>query len=153
MEREAYQPAIDVYLLLRRTHDAVARRVEAELNKQGITTIQYGVIRHLCDGQSLSLTELSERLFRSASNMTTLIDRMERDGLVRRLDHAEDRRVTQVQLTTKGAELCASVRPVHRKFLTDLMACFEDEELAQLTTLLQKLKTRVESFANPNNSS
>ena len=153
MGREAYQSAIDVYLLLRRTHDAVARWVEAELNKQGITTIQYGVVRHLCEGPSLSLTELSERLFRSSSNMTTLVDRMERDGLVQRLGHAEDRRVTQVQLTAKGAKLCANVRPGHRKFLTDLMACFDDEELAQLATLLQKLKTQVESVTSFDNAS
>jgi MarR family 2-MHQ and catechol resistance regulon transcriptional repressor len=145
METEAHQPAIDAYVFLRRTHDAVTRQVDGELGKRGVSSVQYGVLFNLLDAGSLSLTELSERLFRSASNLTTLIDRMERRGLVRRVDYPEDRRVTRVELTPKGTKLAESVRPNHRHFLSTLMSCFSDDELAQLMTLLRKLRERAES--------
>lgn len=149
MDSEECQRAIDAYVLLRRTHDAVTRQVDGELGKRGLTSIQYGVLLHLSDRGSLSLTGLSERLFRSASSLTTLIDRMERRGLVQRVDYPEDRRVTRVELTPKGAKLGASVRPQHRRFLSDLMVCLDDEELVQLMALLQKLKAQAESPARP----
>jgi len=140
----AYQPAIDCYLLLRRTHDMLARYVESELNSHGTSSAQYGVLVNLFRMQPCSLTDLSTKLFRTSGNITSLIDRMERDGLVERLDHPEDRRVTQVRLTEKGAELLRSLRPHHRVFLSDLMNCYSDDELSQLTELLGKLQGKLE---------
>lgn len=140
----AYQPAIDCYLLLRRTHDMLERYVESELNSQGTSSAQYGVLVNLFRMQPCSLTELSTKLFRTSGNITSLIDRMERDGLVERLDHPEDRRVTQVRLTERGAELLRSLRPHHRAFLSDLMNCYSDDELSRLTELLGRLKGKLE---------
>ncbi len=139
-----YQPAIDCYLLLRRTHDMLARYVESELNSHGTSSAQYGVLVNLFRMQPCSLTDLSTKLFRTSGNITSLIDRMERDGLVERLDHPEDRRVTQVRLTEKGVEILHSLRPHHRAFLSDLMNCCCDDDLSQLTELLGKLKEKLE---------
>ncbi|MCL4458445.1 MAG: MarR family transcriptional regulator [Chloroflexi bacterium] len=142
---EASQRAIDTYVLLRRTHDAVARRVEKEMSRWNITTIKYGVLRHLSESRATSLTELSQKLFRGNSNTTTLIDRMERDGLVRRVPHDEDRRVIMVEITEKGQELRDKVKQPYREFLTRMMACYEGEELEVLDRLLRRLKERVET--------
>ena len=91
--RDDLQPAIDAYVALRRTADAVSRYVEAELSEWGATTAQYGVLLHLMKGEPLSLTDLSGLIFRSNSTLTSLINRMERDGLVARVAHANDRRL------------------------------------------------------------
>ncbi len=143
-EESGYQPAIDCYRLLRNTHDLLARYVESELNAHRTSSAQYGVLVNLLKMGPCSLTELSTTIFRTSGNVTTLVDRMEADGLVERLDHAEDRRVTLVQLTEKGRRLLASLRPRHRAFLTEMMSCYPDEELDQFSQLLGRLKAQVE---------
>lgn len=139
------QPVIDVYVMLRRTADAVARYVESELGKWGVTTAQYGVLLHLMRGKPLSLTDLSGLVFRSNSTLTSLIDRMERDGLVVRVAYADDRRVTKVKLTATGKELLLNIRPHHRSFLADMMSCLSSEEIIQLRELLEKIGRSVEA--------
>jgi DNA-binding MarR family transcriptional regulator len=138
------QPAIDAYVVLRRTADAVARHVEAALNQGGVTTAQYGVLLHLSRGQPLSLTDLSERIFRSNSTLTSLIDRMERDNLVTRAARANDRRVTTVELTEQGRDLLLKIRQTHRPFLARMMACLAPGELDLLKGLLEKVEYQLE---------
>jgi len=141
--QDGLQPAIDVYVVLMRTADAVARHVESELNKWGITTAQYGVLLNLMRRQPISLTELSGLVFRSHSTMTSLIDRMEREELVTRGADAGDRRVTTVELTAKGRELFQEVRAHYRPFLAEMMSCLSPEELAQLSDLLAEIQSNV----------
>ncbi|MBI3764464.1 MAG: MarR family transcriptional regulator [Chloroflexi bacterium] len=142
--RDDLQPGIDAYVVLRRTADAVARYVEAELGEWGITTAQYGVLLHLSKGEQLSLSDLSGLIFRSNSTLTSLIDRMERDGLVNRVAHANDRRVTTVELTPKGRDLLLEIRAHHRPFLADMMSCLSPDELTQLSELLIKIEHKVD---------
>lgn len=141
--RDDLQPAIDAYVQLRRTADAVARYVETELGEWGITTAQYGVLLHLMKGESLSLTDLSGLIFRSNSTLTSLIDRMERDGLVARVAHVNDRRITTVELTPKGGELLNKIRSHHRPFLADMMSCLSPEDLTRIGELLSKIEHKV----------
>jgi DNA-binding MarR family transcriptional regulator len=142
--RDDIQPRIDTYVVLRRTADAVSRYVENELGEWGMTTAQYGVLLHLSRGEPLSLTDLSARVFRSNSTLTSLIDRMERDDLVARAAHANDRRVTTVELTTRGRETLAEIRAHHRPFLANMMSCLTIEELRHLTDLLGKIERKID---------
>ena len=143
MVDDELQPAIDAYVMLRRTADAVSRYVEDELSQWGITTSQYGIMLHLMSGKVLSMSDLSERIFRSNSSLTSIIDRMEEDGMVTRAAHQNDRRVTNVLLTAKGKDLLQKIRAKHRAFLADMMSCLEPEELTQLYGLLQKIEARL----------
>ena len=147
--RDDIQLAIDAYVQLRRTADAVARYVEAELGEWRMTAAQYGVLLHLMKGEPLSLTDLSGLIFRSNSTLTSLIDRMERDGLVARVAHENDRRVTTVALTPKGRELLHEIRGHHRPFLAGMMSCLSPEELSQLSVPLNKIELKVEEGKCP----
>jgi len=147
--KDDLQPAIDTYVVLRRTADAVSRYVESQLNEWGVTAAQYGVLLHLMRHESLSLSDLSGLVFRSNSTLTALIDRMERDDLVVRANHASDRRVTTVELTPKGKELLLEIRAHHRPFLADMMSCLSSEDLFQLRVLLQKIEDKLEKEKCP----
>lgn len=147
MVKDELQPAIDAYVMLRRTADAVSRHVENELGNWGMTSAQYGVLLHLMnfsEGEGLSLTELSGRVFRSNSALTSLIDRMERDDLVARAAHANDRRVKTVILTPKGRRLLLEIRTEHRQFLAEMMSCLTPEEHMHLCAMLLKMETHLE---------
>jgi MarR family 2-MHQ and catechol resistance regulon transcriptional repressor len=134
-------PVINTYVLLLNTSDIVARYAETQLAKLGITSTQYTVLVTLsaCP-QPPTLTELSQRLFRTKNSLTTVIDNMERDGLVKRVKDNVDRRAIRVMATDKGVGLFESVRAPSRELVYQIMSCYNDEELKHLSELLQKVR-------------
>jgi len=112
--------AIQAYLEIRKTYDAIQRHVSRELARWGLSIPKYGVMMRLYDHGSLYLTELSNLIFRGNSNITTLIVRLERDGLVERFN-GEDRRVKKVRLTAKGQAVIPKVISEYRAFLDRMM--------------------------------
>ena len=137
---------IQAYMALRRTHDAIHRHVSKKLAEWNLSVPKYGVLVRLYDYKSLPITELSNRIFRCNSNMTTLIRRMEREGLVTRLDQGRDRRVRKVGLTKKGSELAARVIGEYKPFLHQMMMkSLNPEEQSALLELLTRLQ---KSFQN-----
>jgi len=95
--------AQEAYVLLRRTHDAIHRHVSEKLMKWDLSVPRYGVLKRVYDHKELSISYLSGQIFRGNSNMTTLINRMERDGLIQRINGQKDRRVTMIRLTLKAS--------------------------------------------------
>lgn len=78
------------------------RQVVAHQLGVGVTESQ--AMSHLAAASSMGQTELAEALGITTSSVTSLIDRMESAGLVRRQPHPRDRRRTVVQLTKYGTE-------------------------------------------------
>lgn len=77
--------------------------LDEELAAVGLSTARYGVLAQLADaGEPLSLGALAERLSCVRSNVTQLVDRLETDGLVRRIPDPTDRRSVLAELTEEG---------------------------------------------------
>jgi MarR family 2-MHQ and catechol resistance regulon transcriptional repressor len=134
-------PVINAYVLLLNTSDIVSRRAEMGLSKLGITSTQYTVLVTLkfCP-KPPTLTELSQRLFRTKNSLTTVIDNMERDGLVKRIRDVADRRAIRVVATEKGAELFERVRAPSRELVYQIMSCYDEEDVSRLSELLQRVR-------------
>jgi DNA-binding MarR family transcriptional regulator len=112
--------------------EEVESRLEAEFAKVGLSGAWASVLYAL--GQAadpLSLGEVADRNRCVKSNITQLIDRLEADGLVRRVNDPDDRRVRRAALTVAG-----------RKAYEDAMKVLESQELA-VRDLLNPDETRV----------
>ena len=84
-------------------------RLEEALKSVGLSAAKYSVLSQLADAQeSVALRELAQGQECVPSNMTTLIDRLEADGLVRRVDDPADRRSKRAELTPLGLEKAAA---------------------------------------------
>ncbi|MDO8209097.1 MarR family winged helix-turn-helix transcriptional regulator [Conexibacter sp. CPCC 206217] len=70
--------------------------------RYGLAPSQVKVLLALGGDETVTMRALADRLRYDASNLTTLVDRLEREGLVERHAHPTDRRVTGVRLTAKG---------------------------------------------------
>lgn len=137
-------PALESVLVynLVRTHAALAPLLDADLRQQApITATQFNALLALQtraeDG--LTMGELGRQLVVSKSNVTGLVDRLERGGWARRFP-ATDRRATCVRITPAGAALLRQTAPAHAAALADLTAVLTDTEKEQLTHLLTKLR-------------
>lgn len=88
--------------LLQAAH-VVETQLEAALETVGMSLAKLSVLRHLVQaGEPLPLSQLAERSCCVRSNMTQLVDRLEADGLVRRVGDPSDRRSVRASLTRAG---------------------------------------------------
>jgi DNA-binding MarR family transcriptional regulator len=90
------------------------------------------------DGQTLAA--LSRRMLVTAGNLTGLVDRAERDGVVQRRADPRDRRLSRVFLTAKGRALITEVLPLHATHVGELVAALDPAERRELRRLLGKLR-------------
>jgi DNA-binding MarR family transcriptional regulator len=84
--------------------------------------------------------DLSRRLLVDKSNVTTLIDRMEGAGLIKRNAVRGDRRSNHITLTPKGRDVVDAADEVYVKTVQEVMSTFTPQEHAQLIRLTHKLR-------------
>jgi DNA-binding MarR family transcriptional regulator len=84
---------------------AVEQSLEKALARAGLSLAKFGALTHLVDaGEPISLSECAERMTCVRSNITQLVDRLEADGLVRRVKDPQDRRTVRAAVTRLGIE-------------------------------------------------
>jgi DNA-binding MarR family transcriptional regulator len=99
-----------------RSHNRVMRRLEAELEAEhGLNLPAYEVLAHLSEApdQRLRMSDLAVHAVLSPSGLTRLIDKLAREGLVRRHRCDADARVIYAVLTPEGLQRLESAYPVH----------------------------------------
>jgi MarR family 2-MHQ and catechol resistance regulon transcriptional repressor len=132
--------ALDAFIKLNRSVIAVQGRLLPSLQREfGLTESQIAVLEALKHLGPLQQGELCHKILRSGSNLTTVVDNLERDGLVRRARDERDRRIQVVDLTEKGRELVSRALPVHVERITRTMAVLEPDEQRELGRLCRKL--------------
>src|SRR5262249_27429441 len=93
-------PAHRLSTLLLRTAKAMEARIESAPARHGLSMAKWGVLRQLADEQRpLPLTRIAERVSCVKSNVTQLVDRLEADALVVRVDAPSDRRSVRAMIT------------------------------------------------------
>lgn len=131
--------ALDAWVKLNRGLETVQARLQQRLTEAGLTERQLGVLEALLHVGPMCQRELGKKLLRGDSNMTAVLETLERDGMVRRSRRAEDRRQVLVELTEAGRERIASVFPGHVREIEKAMGALSAEEQATLAQLSKKL--------------
>ena len=93
----------------------------------------------------LAQNEISRELSVSRTNITNLIDGLERDGLVERVPNPADRRVSYARLTETGKRACLEVLPEMTQFLLDLLDGFTPQETTQFKDYLYRVQRNLAS--------
>lgn len=92
----------------------------------------------------LRMNELASRILASKSGLTSVIDRMEEAGFVRRERPAHDRRVVEVLITPQGIEALHAARTVHRRGIYEhFVQHLDQRDVAALAHTLQKVRDHV----------
>ncbi len=145
--------ALDAYVKLSRAAATVSARLDRLLSRRGrgegggMTTSQLGVLEAVLHLGPMSQCDLARKILKSNGNMTTVIDNLERDNLVRRERSREDRRVLVIHLTPKGTALIERIFPLHVEHMTLAMGQLTAKEQELLSTLCRKLGLAVANLA------
>ena len=118
------------------------------MREAGLTESQFGVLEALHHLGPLCQKDIAAKVLKSAGNLTTVIDNLERRGLVRRERSREDRRVVMVHITDGGDGLVTSVFPGHVEALVGAFAVLSADEQEQLAELCRRLGVQEEGRRN-----
>jgi DNA-binding MarR family transcriptional regulator len=116
----------EAFLSLQRTADLLARGAEGAIKRSGLSGTQYNVLRILrgAGPGGLCCGEVAERMITHDPDITRLLDRLEKRGLIVRGRESKDRRVITVRIAPRGlgilAKLDEPIAELHRQQLGHL---------------------------------
>ena len=134
-----------VWLRLLTCCNLIEGEVRQNLHQDFATTLpRFDVLAqlHRADGP-LSMGELSRRMMVTNGNVTGLVDRLDREGMVERLPSDTDRRVQMVSLTGAGRRFFDAVAAENNVWVSGMMAGLGRAEMSDLLKLLARLKLSV----------
>ena len=137
-------PEEAVFLDLIRTTDMLSRGLVRVLKTEDLSSTQYNVLRILRGSPAgLPCGEIANRMITRDPDVTRLLDRLEKRGLISRCRETEDRRTVMTRITADGLKLLARldepVQTAHRKQLGHLGR----ERLRELAELLSAARSQV----------
>ena len=135
----AERDALKLWIVLSRAHRAIEERTSRDVAQHGLTLAEFGVLEALYHKGPMLLGEVQRSLLVSSGGVTYLVDRLEKRGLVRRDECAEDRRARYAVLTPDGEAFVRRVFPAHAAEVRKSVAALTREEQRTLTGLLKRL--------------
>lgn len=130
--------ALNAFINLIRASDSVIKRLTGQLDLQGLTMGQFGILEALFHLGPMSQKTLGEKLLRSGGNITMIVDNLEKHGWVVRERQKKDRRVWMIRLTPEGEKLIARVMPPHAEMIMKEMDRLTPEEQEELRRICRK---------------
>ena len=132
----------EVFLNLVRTADQMQHTLRMQLKPYGITATQYNSLRILrgAGKHGLTCAEIGERLISEDPDITRLMGRLERQGLVRRERGVKDRRVVVTKITSAGLQRLKELDPVVTNTVNALLAHLSKDELKKMIDLLERAR-------------
>ena len=139
---------VDDYLLslLARASYVVSSEFHGRLRARGVSVPVWRVLATLSGGPE-TVTALAEACLLQQPTMTKVLDRMERDGLVKRQQDARDRRLVRVHLAQRGEAMVADLLAAARAHEAEVVARHPDA--GAIKDLLRALIARQGRKARP----
>ena len=126
-----------------RVHSALMRVIDAEMHaRHGLSLSSYEVLLFLADSQEgrLRMSDLADSVLLSRSGLTRLVDRLEREGLIERVECSEDARGLYARITDEGRRVFDAARRTHLDGVRRLfLSHFSPEEQRLLGRLFARL--------------
>jgi DNA-binding MarR family transcriptional regulator len=131
--------------ILLRSAECLTALMQSPTAQAGLNESRYNVLdvlrRH--GPSSCSQTGLAQQLLQSESNLSTLLDRMKKDGLISRVRSESDRRVTRVALTAAGSDALERADDARARAAASVLQVFDEHSHAALCQALGLLQRRL----------
>jgi DNA-binding MarR family transcriptional regulator len=134
-------PVQEALLNLLVAADHLRNASQAVCEEQGITRGQFNVLRILKGvyPEGHPRCEIAVRMVERAPDITRLVDRLEKEGLVERSRAAEDRRLSVTRITKKGLQLLERISPHFELLSQELMRRLSAQEAKTLSALCERI--------------
>jgi DNA-binding MarR family transcriptional regulator len=130
-----------LYLMARASH-AISSEFHSTLRKAGVTVPVWRVLATLSGSPGETVTGLAEACLLQQPTMTKLLDRMVRDGIVKRLPDQRDRRVVRIQMLPRGEQIVRDLLVSAKAHESEVLARFPSVDRIQLKQLLRAMMAK-----------
>ena len=131
--------ALNTYVKLMRAANAARNSASRSLGGTGVTLTQFAVLEALYHLGPMSLSDIAQKVLTTGGNLTMVVGNLEKQGLAKRQQCPEDRRMLIVVLTAKGKSLIRKVFPQHAAAIAEFLDVLRPEEQTHLGELCRKL--------------
>jgi MarR family transcriptional regulator, multiple antibiotic resistance protein MarR len=125
--------------LIHRVRIELIDAMDRDLSKFDITAAQLMVLAFVANKEADSAATLCKSISYDPGAMTRMIDRLEQKGLIRRIPNPEDRRATNLEMTTAGSALYPQLLAVKENVQAQFLRGFSKDEVRQLEGLLNRM--------------
>ena len=134
--------AEEAILNVERTADRLRHMLQQTLKPSGITGTQFNALRILRGARpdGLTCSELGERLVSSDPDITRLLERLARQGLISRRRGTNDKRVVLTEISERGLALLEEIDPIVEESAKRFLAHMSQEKLHTLIDLLEEAR-------------
>lgn len=122
---------------LARVYHKITREAAEHLRGWGLSPAQFDVLAQVGAREGRSQQELADALLTTKGNVCHLLDRMERDGLLCRV---QDGRVNRLHLSARGRRLAAEVVPAHEAWIAERIGILSPGERGALSRMLRRIE-------------
>ncbi len=132
----------EALVALQRTADRLHWRLSEMLKAHGLSPTQYNALRILrgAGDEGRACSEIAERMINRDPDITRLVDRLERRGLVVRSREGRDRRVITTRITPAGLELLRALDGRVEEFNRKMLGPLGEQQLQTLIRLLESAR-------------
>jgi DNA-binding MarR family transcriptional regulator len=136
------ETSVEAHMTLFRAFNVFFTAVSSRYEELGLSHSRFNMLRWLYhdDDSRLTMTELGVRLEASVPNVIRMVQALENEGWVRRVEGTEDRRVRFVELTAVGRERFSALLPRAVQIWEEVWSGMSKEEMEMLSHLLAKLR-------------
>lgn len=135
-------------LQLLRTSEALWNASRVFFDQWKLSASQFNILNLLhLESRGCTQVELSRLLIMHRSNITGLVDRLEKRGLLQRKDNPSDRRAYKVTLTVAGRKLIEKILPDYYAAAETIWGNFPNTRTKQLIGDLEKLSANIAKFS------
>ena len=137
--------SIEVWRSLSDAWKRLYRAAERNLASAEISFTEFRILRLLNEEGLLSMVNMANSLLITQAAITGIIDRLEKQGLVKRGRNREDRRVIHVSITPKGREISKKAGRLHRNFVEKALQSLTESDVADMLNALTKMGNAIEN--------
>ena len=138
-----------LYFRMVRVLHGVYNRLQRALLKAGVTAPQFEVISLVVRMNDAKLKEIGQRLLITGGNLTGIMDRLEKTGLILRVRDTDDRRIIKARLTQKGLEAFQRADRLYKQELREIFKGLDGQHKRILSGLLRKLESKAPHKTGP----
>ena len=137
-------PGLPEWLTVARAYQTCDKVMHRKLAEAGLTVPQYDLLMSLMKKDGQTQQELAQRLLVVKSNVSSLLTRAERDGLVERRENPEDGRGKVVTLTDTGKRLARRGWKVQAEVVTTMFESMTPREMEQVAQTMNRVRQALE---------
>jgi DNA-binding MarR family transcriptional regulator len=138
------------WVLLHQAHNLITKAEDAVYARIGLTTQHQAVLLAMkyIEGPT-TISVIARWLDRNTNTITTLVDRMEKAGLVKRLRDMPDRRSVRLVMTEEGKKASDQATVLGWQLLQDILQDLSEEQLQSLCELLEAVRGKALDYLKP----